>query len=173
MYKTRILTLMAVLVSLCLSPAAGQQQPDGAAEMEKLKLLVGTWSYTETYAKGASGTGTYSAQLGPGGYSLIIDFTTHMATGDEIGHAILTWDPKERVYKQYAVGNDFPGCAIFTGKREGEVLNFYGEFETPRGKMTLKNTYTEWTPKSITIEGFVRVGDGPFRLLHTTKAVKP
>ena len=179
MKLTGILTCAALAAALCLSPAAGQKKPEGLEQMEKLQLLVGTWSYTETYEKtaympnGGGGTGTYEARLGPGGYSLIIDFTTHAGFGDEIGHAILTWDPKEKAYKQYVAGNAFPGCAIFTGHWEGDLLIFQGEFEAGGVKTNLKTTYTEWKPKSITILEYYGVGDAPFQLLQTTKATKP
>ncbi len=179
MKLTQILAGIAVAAALCLSPAAGQQKPEGLEQMGKLQLLVGTWSYTETYEKsaympnGGGGTGTYEARLGPGGYSLIIDFTTHAGFGDEIGHAILTWDPKEKAYKQYVAGNSFPGCAIFTGHWEGDLLTFQGEFEAGGVKTLLKTTYTEWKPKSITILEYYGVGDAPLQLLQTTKATKP
>jgi len=179
MKMARIVAPIALAAAFCLSSAAGQQKPEGLAEMEKLQLLVGTWSYTETYEKsaampqGGAGTGTYRAQAGPGGYSLILDFTTHLGPIDEIGHGIITWDPKEKAYKEYIVGNGFPGCVVFTGHWEGEILVFLGEFETGGAKMQLKTTYTEWKPKSITILEYYRVGEAPFQLLQTTKATKP
>jgi len=179
MKATRIFAVAALAAALCLSPASSQQKPEGLVQMEKLQLLVGTWSYTETYEKsafmpeGASGTGTYEARPGPGGYSLIIDFTTHISGREEIGHAILTWDGKEKAYKEYVAGNGFPGCAIFTGQWEGDLLVFQGVFESGGVKTTLKTTYTEWKPKAITILEQYRVGDAPFQLLQTTKATKP
>jgi hypothetical protein len=174
----RILTALLLAATICLTPANTQEKPQGLVEMEKLRLLVGTWSYTETWEKtawapsGAGGNGTYEARLGPGGYSLIIDFTTHIAIGDEIGHGILTWDPREKAYKQFIVGNAFPGCEVFTGRWEGDVLTFQGEFEAGGRKTALKTIYTEWKPKSITILEYYRAGDAPFQLLQTTKATK-
>ena len=190
MKRKHILTAALLALAASLAPAGArqaaekaaspaQQKPEGLVQMEKLQLLVGTWSYTETWEKsaftpnGSSGPGTYEARIGPGGYSLIIDFTTHASFGDEIGHGILTWDPKEKTYKEYIVGNAFPGCAIFTGHWEGDLLVFEGEFEGGGKKTTLKTTYTEWTPKSITILEYYRAGDAPFQLLQTTKATKP
>jgi hypothetical protein len=113
------------------------------------------------------------ARHGTGDYSLIIDFTTHAAFGDEISHGILTWDPREKAYKQYIAGNGFPGCAILTGHWEGDLLVFQGEFEAGGVKTVLKTTYTEWKPNSRTILEYYRVGDAPFQLLQTTKATKP
>jgi hypothetical protein len=174
-----MLTLIALAAALCRSPATGQQKPEGLAQMEKLQLLVGTWSYTETYEKsgampeGGSATGTYTAQPGPGGYSLIVDFITHVKKVDEIGHGIITWDPKEKAYKEYIVGNGFPRCYVFTGHWDGDQLMFLGEFDAGGAKMQLRTTYTEWKPKSITILEHYRVGESPFQLLQTTKATKP
>ena len=31
----------------------------------------------------------------------------------------MTWDPKEKAYKAYAFGNDFPGVLVETGQFEG------------------------------------------------------
>jgi len=176
MIRTRILT--ALLAATLGLPVATQEKPPGLAQMEKLQLLVGTWSYTETYEKtaampeGGGGTGTYVARPGPGGYSLIVDFTTHLKTYDEIGHGILTWDAKEKTYKQYIVGNGFPGCFVVTGQFDGGQLVFQGEFEAAGMKTALKTVYAEWKPNSLTVLEYYRIGDAPFQLLQTTKATK-
>jgi hypothetical protein len=102
-----------------------------------------------------------------------VDFTTHIQVGDEIGHAIITWDAKEKAYKQYIAGNNSPGCFIVTGHWKGDLLVFQGEFEAASIKTVLKTMYTEWKANSMTIVEYYRVGDAPFQLLQTTKATKP
>jgi len=179
MNHARNARVMLLLIAFGVGPAVSQEKPEGLAQMEKLGLLVGTWSYTETYDKGSGmpegsgGTGTYEARLGPGGFSLIVDFTTHTKAYDEIGHGMITWDAKEKAYKQYVVGNAFPGCVVFTGQFEDGRLTLTGEFESHGTKMGLKSVYTQWTPKATTIEEYFRTGDKPFQLLQTTKATKP
>jgi hypothetical protein len=90
--------------------------------MERLqKFYLGTWQYTEMYPKssyvpnGGQNTGTYTSELGPGGNSLINRFHSQGPVGDFEGLLIMTWDPKEKVYKSYIFGNDFPGAIVESG----------------------------------------------------------
>jgi hypothetical protein len=90
--------------------------------MERLqKFYLGTWQYTEMYPKssyvpnGSQNTGTYTSELGPGGNSLINRFHSQGPVGDFEGLLIMTWDPKEKVYKSYIFGNDFPGAIVESG----------------------------------------------------------
>jgi len=177
MKRAAVLLVMAGLA--CLRPVATAEKPEGIVQMEKLQALVGTWSYTETYEKsaaapeGAVETGVYEARLGPGGFSLIVDFTTHAKTHDEIGHGIITWDAKEKAYKEYIVGNGFPGCFVLTGHFENDHLVFQSDGGAGGTGPVMKTVYTEWKPNSMTIEQYFRMGDKPFQLMMTTRATKP
>ncbi len=119
--------------------------PSDAPEMERLaKWYVGDWEYTETYAKtpmtpeGAVNTGLYHSEPGPGGNSLVNRFHSKGPAGDFEGLLIMTWDPKEKAYKNYVFGNDFPGAVITIGHFEGDALVFRGEFEADGSKMVLR-----------------------------------
>ncbi len=108
----------------------------GAAEMERLKFYLGEWDYTETYPKsafapnGGKNTGVYTSKLGPGGNSLINTFHSQGPVGDFEGLLVMTWDAKEKAYKAYVFGNDFPGAIVETGQFEGDALVFRLEFST-------------------------------------------
>ena len=103
--------------------------------MQRLaKFYVGTWDYTETYPKssfapnGGKNTGVYLSELGPGGNSLINKFHSRGPVGDFEGMLVMTWDPKEKTYKSYIFGNDYPGALVETGQWDGDTLVYRGEF---------------------------------------------
>jgi hypothetical protein len=112
-------------------------------EMDRLrKLYLGSWDYTETYAKtpfypqGGSDTGVYTSEPGPGGNSIVNRFHSHAAVGDFEGLLVITRDPKEKAYKSYVFGNEFPGCIV---QFEGDALVFRSEFAAEGVKMKLRN----------------------------------
>jgi hypothetical protein len=99
--------------------------------MQRLsKLYVGTWTYTETYPKsalspnGGQNTGIYSSEPGPGGMSIVNRFHSQGPVGDFEGLLVMTWDAREKAYKAYVFGNDFPGALVETGQFEGDALIF-------------------------------------------------
>jgi hypothetical protein len=115
---------------------AQEKQPlKPAPEMERLKFLQGKWRYTESYPQssmvpnGGTGSGTYAATPGPGGFSQIADFQGISPEGNIAGHEVITWDPAEKVYKSYVFGNNFPGCFMKKGHWNGNELVFTGDFQ--------------------------------------------
>ena len=117
-----------------------------SSEMDRLrKLYLGSWDFTETYAKtpfyphGGSDTGVYTSEPGPGGNSMVNRFHSHGAVGDFEGLLVITWDPKEKAYKSYVFGNEFPGCIVQTGQFEGDALVFRSDFAAEGVKMKLRN----------------------------------
>jgi len=115
-------------------------------EMDRLrKLYLGWWDFTETYAKtpfypqGGSDTGVYTSEPGPGGNSIVNRFHSHGAVGDFEGLLVITWDAKEKAYKSYVFGNEFPGCIVQTGQFEGDALVFRSDFAAEGVKMKLRN----------------------------------
>jgi hypothetical protein len=109
-------------------PAAAPTAKPGAAEMERLKFYLGEWDYTETYPKsafypnGGKNTCVYTSKPGPGGNSLINTFHSQGPVGDFEGLLVMTWDAKEKAYKAYVFGNEFPGAIVETGQFEGDAL---------------------------------------------------
>ena len=176
----------AVLVVLFLgywavrtnSPLAKvQAAPPVAPEMDRLtKLYLGTWDYTETYPKspmapeGGVNTGIYRSELGPGGNSLVNRFHSKGPVGDFEGLLIYTWDPKEKAYKYYAFGNDFPGAFVATGNFEGDALVFRLEFDAGGAKMAVRNVARVDEKGTMTVEEFMAMPGKPEALLVTVVA---
>ena len=159
MRRVRIATISIVLV-LCgplwaerqektaEKPAAASVAPavkPGAAEMDRLKFYLGEWEYTETYPKsgfspnGGKKADVYTSKLGPGGNSLINTFPSQGSVGDFEGLLVMTWDAREKAYKAYAFGNDFPGALVETGQFEGDELVYRSEFPVEGATLKLRN----------------------------------
>ena len=171
-------------VALDAFPQAAEKQDHSPAmrkpgpEMDRLKFLIGTWDFDGEYAKspmvpqGGKETGWYKARMGPGGFSIVTDFEADGPIGKEIGHQVLTWDPKENTYKFYTAGNSFPGVIVTTARWEGANLVTSGEFSEGGTKISLRSIYMDIQEKSVTIEEWYRAGDTPDQLLIRTKATR-
>jgi len=128
------------------------------------KFYLGTWDYTETYPKspfapeGGVNTGVYKSELGPGGFSLINHFRSQGPVGDFEGLLIMTWEPKEKAYKSYIFGNDFPGAVVEVGNFEGDALVLRGEMTTGGGKISMRNSTRIGEGGKMTSEEFVATG---------------
>src|SRR5882724_3226746 len=150
----------------------------GAAEMERLRFYLGEWEYTETYPKsafapnGGKNTGVYTSKLGPGGNSLINTFHSQGPVGDFEGLLVMTWDAKEKAYKAYAFGNDFPGALVETGQFEGDALVFRLEFSTGGANLKLRNATRLNGPGTLVSEQFMAVKEAPERLFVHVEARK-
>lgn len=155
-----------------LAPAA----KPGAAEMERLKFYLGEWDYTETYPKsafspnGGKNTGVYTSKLGPGGNSLINSFHSQGPVGDFEGLLVMTWDPKEKAYKGYVFGNDFPGGIVETGQFEGDALVYRSEFQAEGATLKLRNVTWVTAPGTLVSEEFMAMKDAPETLLVRVEA---
>ena len=181
-----------VTISLALSVplwAARQEKPaekqaatpavkPGAAEMERLKFYPGEWDYTETYPKsafapnGGKNTGVYTSKLGPGGNSLINTFHSQGPVGDFEGLLVMAWDAKEKAYKAYVFGNDFPGAVVETGQFEGDALVFRSEFSAGGVTMKLRNVTRVTAPGKLESEEYMAMKDAPETLLVRVEAKK-
>jgi hypothetical protein len=185
--KFRIVT---VLLALSVPPWAAWQEKTaekpaitlaakaGAAEMERLKFYLGEWDYTETYPKssfypnGGKNTGVYTSKSGPGGNSLINTFHSQGPVGDFEGLLVMTWDPKERAYKAYVFGNEFPGAVVETGKFEGDALVFRSEFSAGGVTMKLRNATRVLESARLESEEYMAVEGAPEALLVRVEARK-
>lgn len=142
-------------------------------EMHRLaKLYVGTWDYTETYPKGGQNTGVYTSELGPGGNSLVNRFHSHGPVGDFEGMLVMTWDAKEKAYKEYVFGNEFSGALIETGQWEGDTLVYRGELSADGMKLVLRNATKLAAPGKIVSEQFSSANGAPETLFVRVEATK-
>jgi len=150
----------------------------GAAEMERLKFYLGEWDYIETYPKsafypeGGKNTGVYTSKLGPGGNSLINTFHSQGPVGDFEGLLVMTWDAREKAYKAYAFGNDFPGAFVETGQFEANALVYRSEFPVEGALLKLRNSTRLVAPGKIESEEYFAMKDGPETLLVRVEAKK-
>ena len=150
----------------------------GAAEMERLKFYVGEWDYTETYPKsafypnGGKNTGVYTSKLGPGGNSLINTFHSQGPVGDFEGLLVMTWDAREKAYKAYVFGNDFPGALVETGQFEGDAIVYRSEFPIEGATLKLRNSTRLVAPGKIESDEFFAMKDAPETLLVHVEAKK-
>ena len=144
----------------------------GAAEMERLKFYVGEWDYAETYAKGAKNTGVYTSKLGPGGNSLINTFHSQGPVGDFEGMVVMTWDAKEKTYKEYVFSGDLPGALVENGAFEGNDLVFRVEIPMGSATMKLRNVTRVTAPGELVSEQFMTMPGKPESLFVHVEAKK-
>jgi hypothetical protein len=170
--------MLVTAKSISLESAASPASKPAAPEIDRLKFYLGTWDYTESYPKsafypeGGKNTGVYTSKLGPGGNSLENSFHSQGPVGDFEGLLIMTWDPKEKSYKSYAFGNDFPGCLVQTGNFEGDTLVYRGEFSMGEQHIALRNSTRLSAPNRISADEFMAVNGQPEKLLVHIEAVK-
>ena len=161
--------------------AQGRAAPGPSPEMVRLqKFYLGTWEYTETYPKspaapqGGVNTGIYTSELGPGGNSLMNRFHSKGPVGDFEGLLMITWDAKEKAYKSYIFGNDFPGALVQNGNFEGDTLVFRGEMAMGEAKIALRNGAKMDEEGKMTIDEYMSMGGAPESLVvHVVAKRKP
>jgi hypothetical protein len=172
------LPVVAALREKTMRAAAQESKPSPTPEMDRLKFYLGEWDYTETYSKskelpdGGQDTGVYTSKLGPGGNSLVNTFHTQGPFGDFEGLLIMTWDSKEKAYKQYGFANDFAGAIVETGQFEGDTLVFRGEFSMGATKVALRNSTRLVAPGKIVSEDFTSANGAPEKLFLRLEATK-
>lgn len=177
-----ILLFVAALLFLFFRNAAAQEAGRPSLplpEMQKLaKLYVGRWEYTETYAKspmapnGGTGSGIYTSELGPGGNSIFNHFHSKGSLGDAEGTIVMAWDPKEKSYKSYVFGGDFPGAIVTTGQWENDALVYRGEVSMGPTKIALRNVTKFSADGKISSDEFTSVNGAPESLLVHVDAIK-
>jgi|ERR1700693_1551636 len=158
--------------------ASEMQAPKPGPEMERMKFLIGRWNIDSEYQKtplvpaGGKSTGWYEARLGPGGFSVIADFEASGPLGPEIGHQVITWDPKQDAYTVVTVGNAFPGAVMGTSRWEGDHLVTRSEFTGNGMTMHLRSVYSDIKEGSTRIEESFQAGDSSYQVLWKANAVK-
>ena len=115
------------------SPAkdANADKPKPSAEMKRLsKALGGRWQVEEKYEvtpftpQGGEGKGTEIVHRGPGGLSLLLNYSSNSPMGEYHGFGIIAWSPEQSAYQEYWVDSGAPGGEVWTGKWEGDSLIF-------------------------------------------------
>ena len=178
--RKRIVMFLAAMLAAGITMAARQEKTagakPGAAEMERLKFYLGEWGYTESYPKsafypnGGKNSGVYTSKLGPGGNSLINTFHSQGPVGDFEGLMVMTWDTKEKAYKAYVFGNDFPGAMVESGQFEGDSFVYRSEFQGQDATLKLRNVTRVTGQRTLVSEEFMATKDAPETLLVHVEA---
>ena len=151
--------------------SAAPSMPKPAAEMKELRELMGTWTSDEKFEPspfmpaGGTGTGTNTARLGPGGFSVLMEQRSKSAMGAFAGHGVFTWDPNEKAYKFVWADSMSPGVVIETGHKEGENLVFTGEVFMQGKKMSTKDVMSDRSPTSYTLTSYMNDGSGEKQMM--------
>jgi len=171
-------TILSLFLSLSVAGLAAAQTDSSkpAPEMERLiKMWAGHWTTVEQFEpstempKGKQDKGAETMRPGPGGLSLIGDYESH---GAFFGHMVVTWIPKEKVYKSYWHDLSQPGVSISTGRWEGDKLVFTSVDESAGNKLEVRDTYSDITPTSFTDTLESGPLGGPMKKILTVKYTK-
>jgi hypothetical protein len=172
---------VAVLTLTVFRNAAAQEARPSLPlpEMQKLsELYVGSWTYTETYPKspmapnGGENNGVYTSELGPGGNSIFNHFHSKGPVGEFDGTIVMTWEPKEKIYKAYVFGDSFPSAVVQTGQWENDALVYRFELNMGATKIALRNVTKFSADGKIISDEFTSVNGAPETLLVHVAATK-
>lgn len=176
-----LLVAAFAIFAMCTCCVAQEQKPPTLPlpEMQRLsKLYAGTWNYTETYPKsemapnGGVNTGVYRSELGPGGNSIINHFDSKGPVGNFEGVIVMTWDPNEKAYKAFVLGDSFPSAVMQRGHWENGALVYRYEFDAGGTKYALRNTTKFLGGGKLVSEEFSSTNGGPEALLVHVEAVR-
>jgi hypothetical protein len=111
-----------------------------AAEMRKLDVVLGAWTFEETWSRperykrglyegrpGPGGRGTLTFRRGPGSFSVVGEDDAHNPMGRVTALVVVAWDPERHAYDYEEIHGAFPGVLHLTGRFEGSDLVFRGE----------------------------------------------
>lgn len=146
--------------------------------MKRLAFLLGTWTASDTYERsafapdGGSGSGTYRIVLGPGGFSILMDYRYAGPHGESSGHQVMSWDAQRGHYVAYVVTSTTPSCIVVSGNWEGERLILSGEFEARGMKVSFKEVFSDITERAMVIRQYNSVDGGLSQLFGTTQFTK-
>lgn len=145
-----------------MAKPAGQAQqmpmPKPTPEMNKLiKTLSGTWNVNEKHEpnpmmpNGGDGKGTAKIWAGPGGLSLMENYSSSGAMGSFKGMGTWWWDPKAQVFHGLWCDNMTPNGCDTSGSTKWEGDNLVGTMTGDMGgqMMTMRFTYSDFKPDSF------------------------
>ena len=134
---------------------AKMEVPKPGPEMAKLQLLIGSFRVDEhieasAWGPASLGAGFSHIKAGPGGFSLLVDYTTLSGAMHGLkGHGVLGWDDNAKTYKEVWTDSMSPAIAVSTGAWEGDSLVMRSE-----GSMMGKPYKEEDVFSAISQEGF-------------------
>ena len=145
------------------------------AELERLKFYIGDWDYSEIYEKsarfpnGGRNTGRWTAHVGPQGRSIVHAFVSHGTGENYEGIEVMTWDPKEKVYRDHSLWYDSPDQWTYVGRFEGDTLVYRGEVELDGKHVRFRSETRSRQGGGFTLDEFMSIDGGPEQAtLHAT-----
>jgi len=182
----RFLTIVVVMILIAslvnqvpaqenvMGGASGVAKSTGRAELERLKFYLGDWDYSEVlprsalHPKGGQNTGRWTAQMGPQGRSIIHAFVLQGSDPYE-GIEVMTWDPKQKVYRDHSLWYDSSDHVNYVGQFEGDALVSHSEFEADGKQVKFRMEARPRQGGGFTLDEFASVNDGPEQpTLHGT-----
>jgi Protein of unknown function (DUF1579) len=138
--------------------APAQPMPKPAPEMTKLiKMLSGNWNVAEKHEvnpmmpNGGEGKGTARLWAGPGGMSLMENYTSTGAMGSFKGMGTWWWDPTAKLFHGLWCDNMTPNGCDTSGSTKWDGDKLVGTMQGDMGgqMMTMRFTYSDFKPDSF------------------------
>ena len=130
--------------------AANAAAPKPAPEMERInKLFGGRWNTAEKFdpsemmPQGGEGNGTESFRPGPGGFSMISEYSSVGPMGQYTGHGIIFWAAPEHAYHFYWFDSAKPEFSTLICTWVGDNLVAVGTENVLGKKMITRHTFSE------------------------------
>lgn len=167
---------LSTFAVLAQEPAAAPAQwevPKPGPEMAKLDGMVGTFAVNERHEAGlmgpaGSGKGVARVTRGPGGFTLLIDYTaTAGAMKGMRGHGILGWDAEAKTYKQSWTDSMGPMIVTSAGSWEDGALVLLSEGTMMGKPYKERDVSSDITPKGFTLTINMSMDGAPFEKVMT------
>ena len=157
-----LFVLFALAAVAQQTPAPKSQLSWAAPQTPEVKrvadLLAGEWKTTENFEaneflrNGATGSGVFSIRSGPGGNSVILDYTSQGTMGRYFSTRIIYWNRKADRYQAFYCDSLQPsGCGeAGSGTWAGQDLVFESTSEGPSGPIKMRQCFSEISNKGFT-----------------------
>lgn len=147
---------------------AKAEAPKPGPEMDRLKPFIGSFRVDEHFsgpgAPSVTGAGFSRVSLGPGGFTLLIDYTTLSGPAHGMkGHGVLGWDAGANTYKQAWVDSMAPSIEVATGTWVGDNLVLNGSGTLNGKAIQSRTTLSAITADGFTVTGEVSMDGGPMQ----------
>jgi hypothetical protein len=152
---------------------AAFEMPKPGPEMERLRPMMGSFRVNERHEAGFMGPGGVSAGFsrvseGPGGFSLLIDYTSLSGPMHGMkGHGVLGWDGEAKTYKQVWTDSMAPMIVMSTGGWEGDAFILHSEGTMMGKAYKERDTYSDIGADGFTITIEMSMDGGAFQKVMT------
>lgn len=176
-----LFVLFAVAAVAQQTPAPKPQLSWVAPQSPEVKrladVLAGEWKTTEKFEadrSGATGSGVFSIRSGPGGNSLILDYTSQSTIGRYSSTRVIYWDRQADRYQAFYCDSMQPrGCGeAGSGAWEGQDLIFESTSQGHSGPIKMRESFSDISGDGFTFSlDVVNQGKSERTLtIHATKS---